>query len=52
MSLIIPNDEETLPGLLQERAPKGDAIAYVCEGTVCRAPVTNLEELAATLATA
>ncbi|MCZ6498665.1 MAG: thioredoxin domain-containing protein [Gammaproteobacteria bacterium] len=51
MSLIIPNDEETLPGLLQERAPKGDAIAYVCEGTVCRAPVTNLEELAATLAT-
>ena len=52
MSLIIPNDEETLPGLLQERAPKGDAIAYVCEGTVCRAPVTTLEELAATLATA
>ncbi len=52
MSLVIPNDEESLPGLLKERVPNGDAVAYVCEGTVCRTPVTSLEELAATLDTA
>ncbi len=52
MSFVIPNDEENLPGLLKKRAPDGDAVAYVCEGTVCRAPVTSLEELVATLDTA
>jgi hypothetical protein len=52
MSFVIPNDEENLPGLLKERAPNGDAVAYVCEGMVCRAPVTSLEELATTLDTA
>ena len=52
MSFVIPNDAETLPSLLQERAPQGDAVAYVCKGMLCRAPVTTLEELAATLATA
>ncbi len=52
MSLVISNDEESLPGLLKERVPNGDAVAYVCEGTVCRTPVTSLEDLAATLDTA
>ncbi|MEE8093961.1 MAG: thioredoxin domain-containing protein [Gammaproteobacteria bacterium] len=51
MSFVIGSAEESLPGLLEERAPKGDAVAYVCEGTVCRAPVTSLEEFAATLGT-
>ena len=51
MSFVIPSDEEALPGLLNDRAPKGNAVAYVCEGTVCRAPVTSLEELTATLGT-
>jgi len=51
MSFVIPNDDQTLPGLLKERAPLGDAVAYVCQGTVCRAPVTSLEELAAMLST-
>ena len=50
-SYLIPSDVETLPGLLKERAPVGDAVAYVCQGTVCRAPVTSLEELAAVLST-
>jgi uncharacterized protein YyaL (SSP411 family) len=34
----IPNDAQ-LPGLLAERAPRERAVAYVCEGMTCRAPV-------------
>lgn len=52
MSFTIPNDENKLPKFLAERQPRGDVVAYVCQGTVCRAPVTRLEELAAALATA
>jgi uncharacterized protein YyaL (SSP411 family) len=37
--------------LLRDRAPvNGGAAAYVCEGFVCRAPVTDTQELAAALA--
>ena len=49
MSFVIPNDEQALPGLLNDRVAKDEAVAYICEGTVCRAPVTSLEELAATV---
>ena len=52
MSFTIPNDENKLPKFLAERQPRGNVVAYVCQGTVCRAPVTRLEELAAALATA
>jgi len=48
-SFVIPTDAEQLPGLLAERAPQGDGVAYICQGMTCRAPVTSLEELAATL---
>jgi uncharacterized protein YyaL (SSP411 family) len=42
--LAIPSDVGSLPGLLQERKPVGDAVAYVCSGRTCQAPVTDLAE--------
>jgi uncharacterized protein YyaL (SSP411 family) len=41
--LAIPNDAKQLPGLLAQREPQGEAVAYVCEGHTCQAPVTDLE---------
>ena len=48
-SYLIPNEIEDLPRLLKTRVPRGEAVAYVCQGTECRAPITTLEELAAVL---
>src|SRR5690606_15936510 len=42
LSFAIPSEESQLPGLLAERTPTGAATAYVCEGTTCRAPITDL----------
>ncbi|MGD8592999.1 MAG: thioredoxin domain-containing protein [Gammaproteobacteria bacterium] len=42
--LAVPSDAESLPGLLQERKPVGDVVAYVCSGQTCQAPVTDLAE--------
>jgi len=42
--MAIPNDVEALPGLLQERTPVGNAVAYVCSGQTCQAPVTDFEQ--------
>jgi uncharacterized protein YyaL (SSP411 family) len=45
-----PGDDGEIP-LLAGRSPlDGDAAAYVCEGFVCRAPVTDTQALAAALA--
>ena len=41
----IPAEETNLPGALAERAPRGDVVAYVCQGTHCLAPVTRIEDL-------
>ena len=38
LALAIPNDAK-LSGLLAERVPHERAVAYVCEGMTCRAPV-------------
>jgi len=38
LAFAIPRDAE-LSGLLAERAPRERAVAYVCEGMTCRAPV-------------
>jgi len=43
--LAIPADEPELPGLLAERTPRGDAVAYLCEGQTCGEPITTLEAL-------
>ncbi len=44
-TLWIPNEAAGLPGLLAERKPKGTAIAYLCSGTQCKAPVSDPQEL-------
>jgi len=42
----IPDNENVLPGLLAERKPqKKLSVAYICEGFVCREPITNLNQL-------
>ncbi|WP_422126503.1 thioredoxin domain-containing protein [Thioalkalivibrio sulfidiphilus] len=41
----IPADASDLPEALATKAPKGEAVAYVCTGTRCSAPVTDLDAL-------
>ena len=48
--IAIPDDATDLPVLLAERAPRGDAVAYVCEGHVCGAPITAFDAFHARLA--
>ena len=50
LCLAIPAHEEGLPGSLAERRPLGAAVAYVCTGQTCDAPVTRIEDLEAALA--
>ena len=46
LTFAIDASETALPGLLAERAAVGErTIAYVCQGTTCRAPVDSLETL-------
>ncbi|MDX1431418.1 MAG: thioredoxin domain-containing protein [Gammaproteobacteria bacterium] len=45
LAIAIPPDESDLPGLLAERVSKGKAVAYVCDGHVCRAPIESLGQL-------
>jgi uncharacterized protein YyaL (SSP411 family) len=47
MVFAIPADCASLPGLLAERRASDGPVAYVCEGTSCRAPVTSMKELRA-----
>jgi uncharacterized protein YyaL (SSP411 family) len=44
-TLTIPATANRLPGQLDTRVPEGDAVAYVCRGNTCSAPVTSLETL-------
>jgi len=48
--MAIPNDATDLPALLAERAPRDTPVAYVCEGHVCDAPVTEFTAFHARLA--
>ncbi|WP_018955097.1 thioredoxin domain-containing protein [Thioalkalivibrio sulfidiphilus] len=41
----IPADASDLPEALAAKAPKGEAVAYVCTGTSCSAPVMDLDAL-------
>jgi hypothetical protein len=50
LTLAIPDDAVGLPGLLADRVPRGEAVAYVCEGFVCRQPATTFQELEELLA--
>ncbi|MCK7577739.1 MAG: hypothetical protein MZV65_19370 [Chromatiales bacterium] len=50
LTLAVPTDARTLPGILAQRDVKNGVTAYVCSGHACEAPVTSLEELEAALA--
>ncbi len=50
ITLAIPNETEDLPQALAEKAPKGDVVAYVCQGMTCSPPITNWEAFEAELA--
>ncbi|HUO18568.1 MAG TPA: thioredoxin domain-containing protein [Steroidobacteraceae bacterium] len=43
--LAIPSEASGLPPALAEKAPRGAAVAYICRGSVCSAPVESLEAL-------
>ncbi len=49
LCVAIPSDASDLPPVLAEFAPKGEAVAYICQGFQCLAPVTALEELGTVL---
>ncbi|MEO8463812.1 MAG: thioredoxin domain-containing protein [Gammaproteobacteria bacterium] len=48
LTFAIPNGA-ALPGLLAERAARSTAVAYVCSGMTCRAPITTLAHLTSAL---
>jgi uncharacterized protein len=47
--LAVPGDARDLPPALEEKPTRGDAVAYVCRGSVCSAPLESFSELAAHL---
>ncbi|MDH3637865.1 MAG: thioredoxin domain-containing protein [Gammaproteobacteria bacterium] len=44
LSVAIPDEAVSLPGLLAARSAGDDVIAYVCEGHRCRAPINDFAE--------
>ncbi len=49
MTLAIPAGAPALPGLLAERTPRGDVVAYLCRGHTCDAPITDFDAFDAAL---
>jgi len=45
LAFAIPDAETWLPGALAGRLPRPGGIAYVCRGTSCQTPVTDLADL-------
>ena len=45
MVLAIPADATGLPAALADKVPRGAAVAYICRGSTCSAPVESLEVL-------
>jgi uncharacterized protein YyaL (SSP411 family) len=43
--LAIPADAADLPAALADKAPRGEAVAYLCRGSVCSAPLESLDAL-------
>ena len=50
LSFFIRSTLSDLPGLLGQRAPGAETLAYLCAGTECLAPITDLEEFKRALA--
>ena len=51
LCFAIPNEVVELPGLLAERKPTHDFIAYHCSGTSCQPPISSITELEEILTT-
>jgi uncharacterized protein YyaL (SSP411 family) len=49
MVLAIPTDTPELPAALADKPARGAAVAYVCSGSVCGAPVATLAQLIVSL---
>jgi uncharacterized protein YyaL (SSP411 family) len=49
MVLAVPSDAAELPVALADKPAHGEAVAYVCEGSVCGAPVRTLAQLIVSL---
>jgi uncharacterized protein len=47
--IAVPGDAGDLPAALEEKAVRGEAVAYVCKGSVCSAPLDSFSALAAHL---
>ena len=45
MVLAVPDDAEPLPPALAEKASRGPAVAYICQGSTCSAPIDSLAGL-------
>ncbi|NOZ11561.1 MAG: thioredoxin domain-containing protein [Gammaproteobacteria bacterium] len=43
--VAIPDDNTDLPGILEERKPADQVIAYLCSGHSCQAPLTDIHQL-------
>ena len=47
--IAVPGDSRDLPPALEEKPTRGDAVAYVCKGSVCSAPLESFSALTAHL---
>jgi len=47
--LAIPTDASGLPEALADKVPGKSAIAYICHGSTCSAPLDSLEALLSAL---
>ena len=45
ITLAIPPEAADLPGVLAHCRPQGEAVAYLCQGGQCSAPITTLDGL-------
>jgi uncharacterized protein YyaL (SSP411 family) len=50
--IAVPADATGLPGALEAKRPRDRAVAYLCRGTACSAPIGTLGELVRELRTA
>jgi uncharacterized protein len=44
--IAVPADAKDLPAALADKTASGAAVAYVCKGSVCSAPISDFSELA------
>jgi uncharacterized protein YyaL (SSP411 family) len=47
--LAVPDDAQQLPPALEEKTSRGDAVAYICHGSTCSAPIDSLSGLVSRL---